>query len=137
MIRRENQEALITIIDFKAAFDTESQKFLESALSRANFSITRRNINDHLLILNGIINSVIKGGEESIDIQVFNIEKAFDSIWLEDSVNDVYDSLTEDNRNEKLLLLYKMNHLNLVGIRTSFGLTTRANIPDITQQGGV
>ena len=44
MIPRENQEALITFIDYKAAFDTESQKFLDNALSSANVSPKVRRI---------------------------------------------------------------------------------------------
>ena len=44
MILRENQEALITFIDYKAAFDTESQKFLDNALSSANVSTKVRRI---------------------------------------------------------------------------------------------
>ena len=95
-----------------------------------------RNINDHLLIMHGIVNAVVKGNEECIDIQVFDLEKAFDSLWLEDCMNDMYDSLMEENRNEKLALLYMMNHKNLVGIRTREGLTERINTPDIVQQGG-
>ena len=44
MILRENQEALITFIDYKAAFDTESQKCLDNALSSANVSTKVRRI---------------------------------------------------------------------------------------------
>ena len=44
MILRENREAVITFIDYKAAFDTESQKFLDNALSSANVSIKVRRI---------------------------------------------------------------------------------------------
>ena len=44
MILRENQEALITFIDYKAAFDPESQKFLDNALSSANVSTKVRRI---------------------------------------------------------------------------------------------
>ena len=44
MILRENQEALVTFIDYKAAFDTESQRFLDNALGSANVSIKVRRI---------------------------------------------------------------------------------------------
>lgn len=44
MIRRENQKDLITCIDNRAAFDTESQKFLDNALNSANVSIKVRRI---------------------------------------------------------------------------------------------
>ena len=36
MILREGREAVVSFIDYKAAFDTESQRFLDEALSDAN-----------------------------------------------------------------------------------------------------
>ena len=44
IILRKNQEALVTFIENKAAFDTESQKFLDNALSSANVSTKVRRI---------------------------------------------------------------------------------------------
>ena len=44
MILRENREAVVTFIDYKAAFDTESQLFLDNALSSANISIKVRRV---------------------------------------------------------------------------------------------
>ena len=60
----------------------------------------KRNVKDHLLIIYGVINSVIKGGEECIDIQIYDLEKAFDALWLNDCLNDVYDTLPEEERND-------------------------------------
>ena len=44
MILREAREAVITFIDYKAAFDTESQLFLDEALSSAGASIKVRRV---------------------------------------------------------------------------------------------
>ena len=44
MILRESREALVTFIDYKAAFDTESQLFLDEALSSAGVSTKLRRI---------------------------------------------------------------------------------------------
>ena len=52
----------------------------------------KRNMKDHLLIIHGIINSVVNGNEECIDIQIYDLEKAFDGLWLEDCLNDIYDN---------------------------------------------
>ena len=79
---------------------------------------------------------MIKGKEPCIDIQIYDLEKAFDALWLEDCMNDVYDSLSEENKDEKVALLYQSNKQNLVAINTAVGLTERANIPNIVQQGG-
>ena len=96
----------------------------------------KRNIKDHLLIIHGVINSVVKGNEECIDIQIYDLEKAFDALWLEDCLNDIYDNVPEDNKNDKIALLYDSNKVNMVAVKTAVGLTDRVNIPTIVQQGG-
>ena len=84
----------------------------------------------------GIINSVIRGTEECIDIQIYDIETAFYGLWLEDCLNDVFDAVPEKKRNDKLALLYKSNKKNMVAVKTAFGMTERTNMPNIVQQGG-
>ena len=46
-----------------------------------------RNIRDNIFVLNAISNSVIKGNEDDIDIQVFDIEKCFDALWAQECIN--------------------------------------------------
>ena len=96
----------------------------------------RRNIKDHLLIVHGVINSVIRGNEPCVDIQIYDLEKAFDALWLEDCLNDVFDNISEQNRNDKISLLYESNKTNMVAVKTAVGMTKRVNMPSIVQQGG-
>ena len=95
-----------------------------------------RNIKNHLFMIYGIINSVVKGKEDCVDIQIYDIEKAFDGLWLEDCLNDIYDVVPQPNKNDKLALLYKSNQKNMVSVNTAVGLTERIDIPNIVQQGG-
>ena len=106
-------------------------------MSESNIGARKnRNLKDHLLIIYGIINSVKKGKDENVDLQLYDIEKAFDSMWLDEVCNDLYDSINEENRDDKLVLLKTMNNKNLTSIKTAHGLTERKNIKDILQQGG-
>ena len=91
----------------------------------------KRNVKDHLLIIHGVINSVVRGNEECIDIQVYDLEKAFDALWLEDCLNDIFDNLPEDNQNDKISLLYESNKTNLVAVKTRVGMTKRVNMQNI------
>ena len=100
------------------------------------FKRRRRNIKDHLLIIHGVINSVIRGEEECIDIQIYDIEKVCHAMWLEDCMNDIVDTLPKDKQNDKISLLYESNKSNLVAVKTASGLTERVNIPCLVQQGG-
>ena len=93
-----------------------------------------KNIRDHLFILYSVINSVINGNNECIDIQIFDIQKCFDSLWIDDCFNDLYDVLPFNQRNNKISLLYKGNKTNLVAVNTPAGLTERVNLPYIIQK---
>ena len=57
-------------------------------------------------------------------------------MWLEDCLIDLYDTLPEDQRDDKLALVYEANRSNLVAVKTAVGLTDRVNIEKIVTQGG-
>ena len=124
----EDERGISLITVFKKALENllfkEFREDIDKNMSESNIGARkRRNMKDHLVIVHGIVSSVVKEQKESIDIQVFDVQKAFDSIWMEDSLNEMYDTINEENRNEKLALVYLMNKENHLGIRTSFGLT--------------
>jgi hypothetical protein len=95
-----------------------------------------RNICDHLFIVHGVINSVLNGEGNPIDIQIYDVEKCFDALWLEDCMLDMFDTLPKEDRDDKLALVYKMNMENYVAINTAVGLTDRILIQKIVMQGG-
>ena len=104
---------------------------IDSNMSDSNIGARKgRNVKNHLFIIYGIINSVIKGNEACIDIQIYDLEKAFDALWLEDCMNDAFDSLSVDKRDDKLALLYESNRRNLVAVNTAVGLTEFLNNPE-------
>ena len=70
-----------------------------------------RNIRNHRMIIYGIMNSIIRGGEECVDLQIYDLEKAFDSLWLEDSLNNIYGTVSEHSRNDKLALLFNLTRI--------------------------
>ena len=83
----------------------------------------------------GIINSVIQEEKSCIDIQIYDIVKAFDTLWLEDFMNDMFDSLPHEQRDKKLAFVYEANRNNLVAVNTAVGLTDRVNISKLVMQG--
>ena len=84
----------------------------------------------------GIINSVVRGDSPCVDIQIFDLKQCFDALWLEDVMNDLYDSLPLSGQNDKLALLYRTNYENQVAVKTPVGQTKRINMPRIVMQGG-
>ena len=70
----------------------DNYKNIDQNMSDSNIgSRKRRNAKDHLFIIHGVINSVIRGKEDPIDLQIYDLEKAFDALWLEDCLNDLFD----------------------------------------------
>ena len=65
-------------------------------------------------MIHGIINSDIQGEDQCIDRQVYDLEQAFDALWLEDCMLDLYDSLPEAEHDDKIALLYETNVSNLL-----------------------
>ena len=91
-----------------------------------------RNIRDNLFVLNAVLNAVNHDKNKPVDLGVYDVEKCFDSLWIYECINDVYET---GMRNDKLSLLYKMNMNAQVAIKTASGITERTNIKDTVMQG--
>ena len=62
-----------------------------------------RNIRDNIFVLGAVMNSVINGKEEPIQIQVQDVNRCFDQLWLQETTNSLYEA---GLRNPMLNLLY-------------------------------
>ena len=124
---------LRTILDrliYNDAYDD-----IEEALSDSNVGARKgRNVRDNILVLNAITNSIVNGKEEPIDIQVFDIEKCFDTLWVEECINDLFES---GFKNDKLPLLFMENQNAMIAVKTSSGISNRISIHNIIMQGTV
>ena len=120
----ENERGLFLLTTFKKIFENllfnSLYEDIDRHMSESNVGARKkRNLKDHILVMNGVINAAAKGKEESIEIQIWDLEKAFDSLWLLDCCNDAYDSLEESNRTDELNVLNKMNEKNLMSVKTN------------------
>ena len=79
-----------------------------------------RNIRDHLFVLYGVINDVINGKAESLDIQGVDIIKCFDEMNFEETHNDLYDTKVND---DKFALICKLDENGDVKVKTPCGET--------------
>ena len=94
----------------------------------------KKNIRNHVFIINGIINDVINGKAEPIDIEIIDYRQCFDSMWLSESINDLFESGIQD---DNLALIHAANAENYVAVQTPAGLTERIPINKIVMQGEV
>ena len=93
------------------------------------------NVRNHIWIVNGIICDVLSTKKKNpIDIQIFDYKQCFDSLWLQECLNDLYDSGVKD---DKLALLYNINTEVKVAVKTPVGRTKRESIFNVITQGDV
>ena len=108
---------------------------LDNNLTNSNEgSRKRRNIRDNLFVINAIANSSKKNNKESTGINVYYVIKCFDSLWLSECLNDLFDAgLT----NDKLSLLFLENSNAQVAAKSASGISRRIPIRNIIMQGTV
>ena len=94
----------------------DEYKTVDEAMSDSNVGARKgRNIRDNIFVLNAVMNSVVNGKEEPIDVQVFDVEKCFDALWLQECINDMFET---GFTNEKLSLLFLENQNAEITIKT-------------------
>jgi hypothetical protein len=65
---------------------------------------------------------------------VFDVEKCFDALWLQECINELYDAGFD---NDKLPLLFLENQNAEIAVKTSTGISKRVSIHYIVMQGTV
>ena len=90
---------------------------------------------NHLWIVNGIISDILSSKtKQPIDIQIFDYKQCFDSLWLQECMNDLYSAGLDD---EKFALLYNINAKVNIAVKTPVGMTERQKIENVVTQGDV
>ena len=108
---------------------------IDKNLSDSNVGARKgRNIRDNLFVVNAVVNSVIKGKEDAVDLQLYDVEKCFDSLWVEECINDIYEAGLD---NDKLAILYKENQNAACAVKVNDVLSNRFNMKNIVIQGTV
>ena len=124
---------------FRAILDrliyNDEYENIDMNLSDSNVGSRKaRNIRDNIFVINAITNSVKKGSANPIDIHLYDVETCFDSLWLQECINDVYEAGLQ---NDKLPLLFLENANAKVAVKTANGVSKRTDIKNIIMQGSV
>ena len=99
---------------------------VDDSLTDCNVGSRRqRNIRDNLFVMNAIMNASREGTDNACDIMVYAVEKCFDSLWLSECINDLFEAgVTNDN----LCLLYYSNKSARFAVKTPSGVSKRFTI---------
>ena len=134
----ENQRGIFLISVFRSILMKlvlkDKYKALDSYMTDSNIGGRQgRRIQDHLFIVNGILfENNRKKKHEPISICIYVCRQCFDSLWQEEVLNDLFEAGIDD---DKLSLLYQINHTNNLAVKTQHGLTQRKTIKNIICQG--
>ena len=136
-----NDRGIFVVSCLRMIFDSliyqEKYPLIDKEMSNSNIGARKnRNIRDHLFVVYAVINSVVNGNEDPVDIQIYDVEKCFDALWLKDCMLDLYENLPADARDDKIALIYKLNRENFVAINTTVGQTKRIKMQELVMQGG-
>ena len=114
----------------------DKYSIIDSNMSDSNVGARKnKNIRNHIFIINGIIHDVLSSKKKKpIDIQIRDYKQCFDSMWLQETLNDMFEAGVDD---DQLALMYEANRNVNVAVKAPNGLTDRVNIKDIILQGDV
>ena len=134
-----NERGIFNLVTIRTILDKliyqDNYEKINSNMSDSNIGARKqRNIRDHLFVLNGVINNVIKNKQESIDILIYDISQCFDSMWYRKTMTDLFDV---EVQNDHYALLCELNKKSLISIKTPVGITSREQFNEIIMQGGV
>ena len=132
----ENDRGIFTLSVHRKIIDRlvyqEKYPLVDEKMSDSNIGARKnKNIKNHLFIVYAVINDVIKNKKHCIDLQIYDLVKAFDVLWLTDSFNSLWDILSPEARDDRLGLIYQLSPSHKVAVNTAVGLTERVDIPEI------
>ena len=111
-------------------------KIIDNSMSDSQVGSRKgRNIRNHIWVVNSIICDVLDSKKKKpIDIQIYDYKQCFDSLWLEECMNDMFSGGLKD---EKFNLLYNANSLVNIVVRTPIGKSESSSIRKAVIQGDV
>ena len=134
-----NERGVFNVSKIRSILDrviySEVYPTVDSELSYSNVGGRKnRNIRDHLFVIYAIINDVVNGQAEGIEIQGYDITKCFDEMWFEETHNDLWNTKVTDDR---FALISKLDEKCETVVKTPCGDTERFSLPRIVLQGSV
>ena len=121
-------------ITFEKLLKNRLSNILQENISKfQNGDMKGKGVVDNLFIIRGIINHAKYLGKE-LWLTLYDIEKCFDSLWLEDCINSLWDMGV---RNDILSLIDLMNKEAGVAVKTPVGDTDAILLTNLVKQGTV
>ena len=104
----ENDRGIFSLSIFRKIIDRliykEKYPLIDSGMTDSNIGARHnKNIKNHLFVVYAVINDVLQSKKNCVDIQIYDLVKAFDVLWLADCFNDLWDTLPDESHDDKLV----------------------------------
>ena len=100
---------------------------IDSSMSDSNVGGRKnRNIRDNLFIVYALEE------KKEVDLTLYDLAKCFDSMWFQETMNDLWDAGVQDDR---FAVVSKMNQTCDIAVKTPVGITNRFVLEEIEMQG--
>ena len=110
-------------------------KIIDENLTDGNVGARKnRSCRDNIFVMGAITNSVTNGNSPNIQVQVMDIKKCFDKLWLESCINELYNAGVQ---NDLLNMLYIENNNAEVAVKVNNNLSKRISVKNVIMQGSV
>ena len=135
-----NDRGIFNVVKIRSILDklvyNEKYEVIEASMSNSNIGARKnRNIRDHLLVINSILQEVSQDKSKNIDIGIYDVNKCYDKLWYKEIANDFYDSGVDD---DNFVLVTNSNRKCQVAVKTPWGSTSkRTLLQEIEMQGTV
>ena len=133
-----NQRGIFLISTFRSIILKlllkDEQKKIDAFMSDGSVGGRKgRRIQDHLFIVNGVIFEQTRSKtSKGISISIYDSQQCFDSLWKEHIFNDLYEA---GMKNDRLSLLWEIDQVNKLAVKTYQGTSQRKEVKKIICQG--
>ena len=135
-----NDRGVHSVTKFRAIIDklVYIDKYAEIDRNMSDSNVggrKNRSIRDNLFIIYAVINDALAYQKIDIDLQFYDLSQCFDSMWFEETMNDLWESM--DVRDDKFALISEMNKEVDLFVKTPVGESEVFTLKKIEQQGTV
>ena len=127
---------IVTILQliYEEVLKNRISSVLQKNMSKfQNGGVKGKSVTDNLFILKGIIDHSKYLGK-GVFITFYDIEKCFDSLWLQDCINALWDNGVQD---DSLYFIYLLSKKVSISINTPIGRTDPFVLENLVKQGTV
>ena len=136
----DNDRGIFNVVKIRSILDrlvyNDKYEIIDSNMSSSNIGARkRRNIRDHLFVINAILHDIKENKKASIDLEIYDVRKCFDKMWSSETANDIFDVGVKD---DTFVLISNSNKSCQIAVKTPWGSTTpRVEFKNVEMQGGV